>query len=410
MTDASYFLGSGLSIEDRRAHEQELLREYHDELLSRGVKEFSWEHCWEEYRRGTFAGIVMTMTASIVVQRTERGDDMFMAWFERAAQQALDLDALSLLPEPSAGKPEPLRPDPDDEGTHEPGSELLWNESWYFDGVSDAGDLGVYVRLGRLPNQGIALYTVCVCGPDRESLMLGRADAPLPAADDPSQTIALDDLRAEQLCESPLERFRVRVRGTAEAYGDQAAPLRGESGAPVEIGMDLVWETDGIPYSWRQTTRYEIPCRVSGTIRIGNETITFAGPGQRDHSWSARDWWAMDWMWSGLHLEDGTHIHAVGVPQMPGVGVGYVQRGQEIEEIESVTAAERFLDDGLVAQATVDCKLVSLEIEPVAFGALRLESPDGRLSYFPRAMCRVRAEDGRSGTGWIEWNRVQRDE
>ncbi len=410
MVDAAYFLGSGLGVEDRRAHEQDLLHEYHDELLSRGVKEFSWEQCWEEYRRGTFAGIVMTMAASIVVQRTERGDDMFMAWFERAAQQVLDLDARSLLPEPTGGKPAPLRPDAGDEGTHEPGSELLWNESWYFDGVSDTGDLGVYVRLGRLPNQNVALYTACVCGPGRESLMLVRPDAPLPRADDPSQAIVVDGLHAEQLCESPLERFRVKVEGTAEAYADQAAPMRGERGEPVAIALDLVWETDGLPYAWRQTTRYEIPCRVTGTITIAGEAIEFAGPGQRDHSWSARDWWAVDWMWSGLHLEDGTHIHAVGIPTMPGVGVGYVQRGEEIEEIESVTAVERFADDGLVTDATVDCKIVSLEIEPLAFGALRLDSPDGRLSYFPRAMCRLRTGDGRSGTGWIEWNRVQRGE
>ncbi len=409
MLDASYFMGSGLSIEDRRAHEQELLREYHGALLARGIREFSWEQCWDGYRRQTFAGIVMTMAASIVVQRTERGDDMFMAWFERAAQQVLDLDALSLLPAPS-GKPDPLRPRGEDEGTHEPGSELLWNESWYFDGVSEAGDLGVYVRLGRLPNQGIALYTACVCGPGRQSVMLVRDDAPLPAADDPSQTIVLDDMRSEQSCEVPLERFRVRVEGVAEAYSDQAAPLRDERGEPVTIGLDLFWHTDGIPYAWRQTTRYEIPCRVSGTVSIGNEEFDFSGPGQRDHSWSARDWWTVDWMWSGLHLEDGTHIHAVGIPTMPGVGVGYVQRGEQIEEIESVTAVERVADDGLITDASVDCKLVSLEIEPIAFGALRLESPDGRLSHFPRAMCRLHTGDGRSGTGWIEWNRVQRAE
>ena len=41
----------------------------------------------------------------------------------------------------------------------------------------------------------------------------------------------------------------------------------------------------------------------------------------------------MDWMWSGLHLSDGTHIHAVapgkfmpdGTLQGP-VGIGYVQK------------------------------------------------------------------------------------
>ena len=56
---------------------------------------------------------------------------------------------------------EPRRSDVSDE----PGPEALWNESWYFDAVSDDASLGVYVRLGRLPNQDVSLYTVCVCGP-----------------------------------------------------------------------------------------------------------------------------------------------------------------------------------------------------------------------------------------------------
>ena len=41
----------------------------------------------------------------------------------------------------------------------------------------------------------------------------------------------------------------------------------------------------------------------------------------------------------------------------------------------------------------------------IAFGPLLLTAPDGRISQFPRAMCRVRARDGRAGTGWVEWNR-----
>ena len=37
MLDASYFLGSGLSVEDRRAHERELVETYHGELLRLGA-------------------------------------------------------------------------------------------------------------------------------------------------------------------------------------------------------------------------------------------------------------------------------------------------------------------------------------------------------------------------------------
>jgi len=412
MLDASYFIGGGLEVDDRRVHERDLVAIYHDELLAHGVKGFEWEQCWEEYRRQSFHGILMTVAASMVVVRTERGDDMFMTWLKRNAQQILDLDALSLLPPSGSSRPPALRPDPDDEGRHHPGPEALWNESWYFDAISDSGELGVYVRIGRLPNEGVCLYTACVCGPGRPSMMLVDAGAPLPAAGDDAQAIHVEGLHAEHRCVEPLQLFRVTLEGVAQAHCDPSAPLRGESGDPVAVALDLGWETDGIPYAWRQSTRYEIPCRVTGTLRIGEESISFSGPGQRDHSWGARDWWAVDWMWSALHLDDGTRTHAVGVPQMPGYGVGYVQHGGRLTEIESVTTTEELSGDGLITRARIVSgpEELGVDVEPLAYGAIRLEAPDGRLSFFPRAMCRVRTDDGRRGTGWVEWNRVQRGE
>jgi hypothetical protein len=196
----------------------------------------------------------------------------------------------------------------------------------------------------------------------------------------------------------------------AGAHEDASAPLRREEGKPVEIEFDLVWETDGEPYAWRQSTRYEIPCRVSGTVRVGDEEIEFAGPGQRDHSWGSRDWWAVDWMWSALHLDDGTRTHAVGVPTMPGYGVGYVQRSGKLTEIESVIATEEVAANGLITKARIEMgpDAPSVDVEPLAFGPILLEAPDGRISHFPRAMCRIRADDGREGVGWVEWNRNQR--
>jgi hypothetical protein len=115
-------------------------------------------------------------------------------------------------------------------------------------------------------------------------------------------------------------------------------------------------------------------------------------------------------MWSGLHLEDGTHTHAVGVPQMPGFGVGYVQKDGDVSEITSVTATQEVADNGLITSTRIESgpdELV-LDVEPLAFGPILLIAPDGRVSHFPRAMCRIRAADGREGTGWVEWNRNQR--
>ena len=140
---------------------------------------------------------------------------------------------------------------------------------------------------------------------------------------------------------------------------------------------------------WRQTTRYEIPCRVTGTVRVGDESIRFGGPGQRDHSWGSRDWWTFDWMWSALHLEDGTHTHAVAIPQLPGFGVGYVQQGDAIAEISSVEATEKLSDDGLIETARIVSEPdgLDVEMEPLGFGRAagsRLPMADCRCS---RARC-----------------------
>ena len=78
MTDASYFIGGSLTLEDRRAHEQELLRVYHDALQEHGVRGFGWEECWAGYRRQSFLGVLMTVAPAMLVQRTERGDEMFL--------------------------------------------------------------------------------------------------------------------------------------------------------------------------------------------------------------------------------------------------------------------------------------------------------------------------------------------
>lgn len=406
MSDVSYFLGGSLTVEDRRAHEQTLVREYFDALHAHGVRGFDWDLCWDGYRRQSFLGIVMTVGPAMLVERTERGDEMFLTTLARYAQQILDLDALELLPEPGSGRPPALRPEPHEEGRHAPGPEQLWNESWYFDAVSDDGRTGVYARLGLYPNLGVSWLTAFVCGPDRPTVAVVDFAAPLPGGEE--LTVEREGLRAEHVCESPLQRFRVRLDAAGEAHADPAELLRGQSGDPVDVAIDLVWETLGEPYAYRVATRYEIPCRVSGTVRVGAETIELRGVGQRDHSWGTRDWWSAEWVWSAGHLDDGTRFHGVEfrLPGAPPIGVGYLQPpAGDLVELDSVTASEDVGADGLITAARIDYGDLRLQVEPLAFGPLLLEAPDGRVSQFPRAMCRVSADDGRTGVAWVEWNR-----
>ncbi len=180
------------------------------------------------------------------------------------------------------------------------------------------------------------------------------------------------------------------------------------------MGLDLVWETDGVPYQYRLATRYEIPCRVRGTVTVGDESFTLDAVGQRDHSWGVRDWWSMDWVWSAGQLDDGTRMHAVDLrlPGAPPIGVGYVQApGADVVEMETVTATETIGDDGLPRHARLLLHPGGLDVEaePLGHGPLLLADDDGHVAHFPRAWCRLRAADGRVGVGWMEWNRNLRE-
>lgn len=92
-SDVAYFLGAGLQEQERREVEQELVAAYHAGLVAAGVGGYDAAQCWRDYRRGTWSGLVMAVGASMMVERTPRGDAMFLTMAARHARHALDLDA-----------------------------------------------------------------------------------------------------------------------------------------------------------------------------------------------------------------------------------------------------------------------------------------------------------------------------
>src|SRR5437899_2749303 len=223
MADAAYFLGGGLRAHDRRSCEAELLEQYHEALSGHGVRA-DREACWEQFRRQTLGGVLMAIVASMLVERTARGDEMFMAMLACHCDHALDLDAGEFL-HARASAPRPLsQPQPGDEGPHAPGSEQLWNESWYFDAVAADGALGAYVRVGSYPNLGACWYTACICGPGRPTVAVVDWAAPLPEGENLRVRSAAID--AQHRCSAALERFSVLLEATGEVHEDPAALLR----------------------------------------------------------------------------------------------------------------------------------------------------------------------------------------
>lgn len=96
VVDLSYFVGAAMETDARRACERELVAWYRQAMASFGV-ELDPDDLWLRYRRYTIAGLLMALGASMVVGRTERGDEMFMAMAHRHGRHALDLDAEAVL-------------------------------------------------------------------------------------------------------------------------------------------------------------------------------------------------------------------------------------------------------------------------------------------------------------------------
>jgi hypothetical protein len=320
---------------------------------------------------------------------------------------------------------------PADEARHTPTDEDLWNESYYCDFVHADGTWGGWLRLGLYPNRAVAWWTAWIVRPGQPGICSVDYHAPVP----PGHGLvseAADLGRVEIDLRRPLEEFRLTadVRATLfdapEAIYEHSGFASADATAqtPARLAVDLTWTTDGSPYHYDLTTRYEIPCLVAGTVSIDGETLSVEGQGQRDHSWGVRDWWAFGWCWSSARLLDGTRVHLADI-RMPGMPVffGYVQvpdssRSVVPATVHPITALTVTEDEGphgfpTKARVEIDAGAVErrsppvelgIDVTPLAFGPVLLRNDDGRTSRFPRALVRYETGDGRTGHGWIEWN------
>ena len=97
MKDVSYFIGTSFADPAlRRLHEPALLDTYFAGLRHHGLA-FDEGTLLREYRLQALTGLVMAVTSSMLVERTERGDEMFAVMAERPGYQALEMNSVSLL-------------------------------------------------------------------------------------------------------------------------------------------------------------------------------------------------------------------------------------------------------------------------------------------------------------------------
>jgi aminoglycoside phosphotransferase (APT) family kinase protein len=101
--DMAYAIGSGMLPEIRERHEQQIFEHYLSCLSTvdgSKVGELTPKmrsQLWDAYCLGATTGLAMAVVASMIVVRTERGDEMFSVMAERHAAQMAALDVFSML-------------------------------------------------------------------------------------------------------------------------------------------------------------------------------------------------------------------------------------------------------------------------------------------------------------------------
>ncbi len=94
--DVAYILTTSLTPDDSARDEFELLDFYLETMRDFGV-DIPLEIARREFSRYTLQPIVMLVAASVIVEQTDRGDDMFLAMIERAVIAATRWDAIDEL-------------------------------------------------------------------------------------------------------------------------------------------------------------------------------------------------------------------------------------------------------------------------------------------------------------------------
>ena len=97
--DLAYLLSGSLAPADRRAGELALIRAWHDELLARGVRGYSYDEAVRDYRLSIVVCLTfVTVMLNVVESADARALALVDVVIERSAAAVADLDVEDLLP------------------------------------------------------------------------------------------------------------------------------------------------------------------------------------------------------------------------------------------------------------------------------------------------------------------------
>ena len=96
--DVAYFMSQSIGVEQRRETERTLVKRYHDGLLAGGVRDYSFDDCFEDYRLACLWCVMYPVAMGGGMAHNERALQIAAELSKRSFNTILDLDAVSVLP------------------------------------------------------------------------------------------------------------------------------------------------------------------------------------------------------------------------------------------------------------------------------------------------------------------------
>jgi hypothetical protein len=98
--DVAYFMSQSVDPDVRRACEMDVLRAYHEKLLASGVKDYSFDACFNDYRAAAMLCLVYPVVAGGTLDlANERGVELMSLMLDRSLATILDLNCDEMIPE-----------------------------------------------------------------------------------------------------------------------------------------------------------------------------------------------------------------------------------------------------------------------------------------------------------------------
>lgn len=318
--------------------------------------------------------------------------------------------------------------DPADEGMHEPTDDPQFNESMYFNFVEPGTGFATLIRMGNRVNEGYAEVTVLVYLPGGGAAI--RFDrAPI------QENTAFDaaGLRFEVV--KPLEHVRVTFAGQGYRLAkgtDLADPKTAFTTSPlVPMALELNYQTIALHGMGETddasgglaggstsiaTGHYQGPCRVTGTLTLGEEQFELSGLGFRDHSWGPRHWQGPRWWrWVSCLVDDrnGFVGWLTRVGDEVGPGSGMVLRDGKISMVRDLSIASTYGEEAPHYPESLDITLRTddgdLRATARMFGNVPLRHRrEGTVARLAEVLCEYDVE-GLKGYGISEYHDLMID-